>query len=125
MREKKENKKGKEHYEGEGLGARTRETHLALLNILEDIEEARHLAVEEKDKTLAIIANLTDGLLFFDKENRLSLINPVAEDLLDIKAIEAIGKSFLRPTPFLRFETIAKFLRKTSKKIFRKEIQIR
>ena len=52
------------------------ESRTALMNILEDVEEARGKAEEERDKTNTIIANLTDGLLVFDREGKLSLINP-------------------------------------------------
>ena len=49
------------------------------MNILEDVEEAREKAEEERNKTSSIINNLSDGLLVFDGNNRISLINPQAE----------------------------------------------
>ncbi|MFH1401369.1 MAG: PAS domain S-box protein [Parcubacteria group bacterium] len=67
----------------------------ALMNILEEVEEARRDAEEEKNKTLAIIANFSDGLLVFDKENKLSLINYQAEKIFGAKAEEILGKHFL------------------------------
>ena len=54
-------------------------SRMALMNILEDVQEAQKTTQEEKNKTLAIISNFTDGLLLFGKENKLSLINPRAE----------------------------------------------
>jgi signal transduction histidine kinase len=46
------------------------------MNILEDVEEERKRAEEEKNKTLAVITNFVDGLLVFDKAGKVSLINP-------------------------------------------------
>lgn len=49
---------------------------------------------DKKNKIQLIIKNFSDGILVFDEENRLNLINPQAEELLDIKEKEALGKSF-------------------------------
>ena len=68
------------------------ESRTALMNILEDVEEAKRAAEEEKDRTMALISNFTDGLLFFDKRNRLSLINPKAQSIFCTKAGEVTGK---------------------------------
>lgn len=57
--------------EAKGLGTRAQEledSRRALMNILEDVEEARQKAEEEKNKTQAIITNFADGLLMFDEE---------------------------------------------------------
>jgi len=96
----------------------------ALMNILEDVEEARAKAIEERNKTMAVITNFADGLLFFDKEEKLSLINPVAEDLLELRATEVIGKSFGELREFPRMKTIIESVKSISKKVFRKEIKI-
>jgi PAS domain S-box-containing protein len=71
-----------------------RKTQLALLNILEDVDKEKIRAEEEKDKTLAIINNFPDGILIFNEENILTLLNPKTENFLKIKANEVIGKSF-------------------------------
>lgn len=55
------------------------------MNILEDVEEERGKAEEEKEKTLTIINNFADGLLVFDVEGNLSLINPQAESFLMLR----------------------------------------
>lgn len=105
--------------------AESRETHRALLNILEDVEDARAQAVEEKNKTLAIIANFTDGLLFFDKGNKLSLINPIAEEFLRVSAMEVIGHSLFKKSSFSNLEVALSFLRKAKEKeVFREETGI-
>lgn len=70
-----------------------RTTQTAVLNILEDVDEARIKAEEEKDKTLAVITNFADGLIVFDREHKLSLINPQMEAFFDTKAAKVIGGS--------------------------------
>lgn len=100
----------------------SRHAYLALLNILEDVEEARIQAVEERNKTLAIITSFTDGLLFFDKENNLSLINPVAERYLLVEGIEVIKKNLWGLKDFPRFKPIISILKK-AKKVSKKEIK--
>lgn len=65
----------------------------ALLNILEDTEDARKEAVYEKNKTSAIIENLTDGVMLLDNDYRIKIINQAAFDLLkkDKKRIENVN----------------------------------
>lgn len=50
----------------------------AFLNIFEDVEEARNLAVREKNKTMLIIENLNDGLFVLDKNNKIEIVNSYA-----------------------------------------------
>ncbi len=64
----------------------------ALLNILEDVEEARKTAVEEKEKTVSIINNFVDGLVVLDKKNKIDFLNPAAEKIFNIKAREVQEK---------------------------------
>ena len=101
------------------------ESRKVLLNILEDVEEARRLAIEERDKTLAVITNFADGLLVFDKENNLSLINPQAEDFFKVREKEIIGKSIIELGTFPIIKPVVMLVGKEIKRIFRKEIQIK
>lgn len=103
-------------------------SRVALMNMLEDMEELRRRTEEEKEKTLAIITNFADGLLFFDSYNRLALINPQAEIYFNIdksKTKDFIGKrvSDLKAIP--NFAQLAELLGPKIKKIFRKEIEIK
>jgi PAS domain S-box-containing protein len=97
----------------------------ALISILEDVEEARKKAEEEKNKTLAVITNFADGLLVFDKEGKVSLINPQAENFCKVKKEEVLGKSILELSQFPGFRPIAEAVGKELKGIFRKEVPIR
>jgi PAS domain S-box-containing protein len=97
----------------------------ALLNILEDVENAQKLTVEEKEKIQIIIANLTDGLMVFDPESRLSSMNTQSEKFFEIKAAEILGKklSDLSQTPFLySFKNI---FNEGIKEIFRIELPLK
>jgi PAS domain S-box-containing protein len=100
-------------------------TRTALMNILEDVEEERKKTEEEKNKTLAVIINFVDGLLVFDKEGRVSLINPQAENFCKLKGKEVIGKSILELSQFPDFKPIVEAVGKEMKGIFRKEVPIR
>jgi len=101
------------------------EARAALINILEDVEEARRKAEEEKNKTLAIISNFTDGLLVFDFENHLSFINPPVEVFFTAAAEQFIGKSLLDLKKIFQLKPLINFLEKEGKEISRKELEVR
>jgi len=69
-----------------------RQTQSALLNILEDTEEAREAAEEERGKTRAIISNFSDGLIVLDRSHHLILANPQAEKLFGFLQKDLAGK---------------------------------
>ncbi|MBU4466815.1 PAS domain S-box protein [Patescibacteria group bacterium] len=96
----------------------------ALLNILEDTEEARRKAEEEKDKTQAIITNFADGLLFFDKNHNLAIINPKAENFFKTDKEKIIGKTLKELINVSNFGKLIGFLGPEIKDIFRKELII-
>lgn len=72
--------------------AELKETREALLNILEDIEESEKRLSLERDKTKAMLSNLTDGLIVFDREEKIILINPEIESILRLKEKQVLGK---------------------------------
>lgn len=98
---------------------------IALINMLEDVEGSRKEAEEEKDKTLAVINNLTDGLLIFDKESRLSLINFQAENFFDLKSRDIIGRRVSELITFPTLKPVFSAVGEDLERIFRKEIQIK
>jgi len=71
---------------------RLEEARKALTNMLEDAEGARKKIEEERNKTRATLASLTDGLVVFDQRNRIDLVNPAAEKILGLKEEEVINK---------------------------------
>ena len=78
----------------------TEKARLATLNILEDVEEARVDAEEEKSKTQAIITNFVDGLLVFSKDNVLIIVNPQTENIFKIETKLLVGKSIIELMEF-------------------------
>ena len=92
------------------------ESRVALMNMLGNVKEARKKAEEERDKTNTIITNFADGLLVFDPENKLSLINPRAEVFFKIKSREVIGKSVLELDSFPNLKPLIILLGKPSLK---------
>ncbi len=67
-------------------------TRKALTNLLEDTEEAKRKIEEEKNKTRAALVSLSDGLIVFDKKTRITLVNPEAEKILEIKENKILNK---------------------------------
>ena len=97
----------------------------ALINILEDVEEARKEALEEKDKTQAIITNFADGLLLFDNENKLLLINPQAEKIFGLKQKDLVGKTIHNLINFPALKRIAVLIQKEVPLVFRQEVELK
>jgi signal transduction histidine kinase len=103
-------------------------SRVALMNMLEDMEELRRRTEEEKEKTLAIITTFSDGLLFFDPTNKLTLINPQAESYFEIDVNESkqlVGEKIGDLKKNQKFECLTEILGPKMKKIFRKEIQMK
>ena len=109
------------------LEKRTKEitgSRIALMNILEDVEKAKEESEEERDKTLAIFENFPEGLLFLDKENRISSANQDIRDFFELDPKEIIGKKIdeLEKSPLAPFIDV---LRESPKGIYRKELRLR
>lgn len=100
------------------------ETTQALLNILEDVEKEKARAEEERNKTLSVITHLTDGLLVFDKKNKLSLINYQAEKFLNIRREEVLEVSITELINLPNFKMLGDLLGPEIKLIFRKELDL-
>jgi signal transduction histidine kinase len=100
-------------------------TKKALLNILEDATEARKRAEEERSKTLAVITNLVDGLLVFDSQNKLSLINPSAENLLNVKAGEILNKKIPELKKISQLKPLLNIFEKGAKNPVREELSLK
>ncbi|MFH0906973.1 MAG: ATP-binding protein [bacterium] len=77
------------------LEKRTKELEHArkvLIDMLKEAKEAQRKIEEEKNKTKATLNSLTDGLIIFDKNERILFVNPKAEKVLNIKEKEVFNK---------------------------------
>lgn len=97
----------------------------ALLNILEDVDFERKKAQEERNKTFAIINSLADGVLFIDYEDKVSLVNPQAEIMLDLKKEDIFGKRIIDLNVFPNIKPFLSLLGEGVEKVFRKEVKIK
>ena len=97
---------------------------IALTATLAEVRQTRHQIEEEHNKTIAIIVNFADGLLVFDHQNTLTLMNPRAEIFLKISAAEAVGKKpdELGNLPF--FKSLFELLDGNKTTVFRQELTI-
>jgi len=101
------------------------ESRKALLNILEDTEAARIKAEEEKEKTEAILLNFVDGILVFNLKKELELINPKAEEFLQVRRRDVLGKSMEALGKVSKLKPLMKVLENDFKEVFREEIALR
>lgn len=101
-----------------------KDSRIALMNILEDIEEARKKAELEKDKTLAIITNFSDGLLVLNEEDKISLVNPQAEKFLGLGEKDVVGRDLLALGKVTSLTPLTELLKKEKKTFSRKELAI-
>ncbi len=97
----------------------------ALMNILEDVENERKKAEEEKNKTLTIIANFSDGLLVLDENSRISLANPQIGKFFNVPINRIVGRSVSEITEITELALLTNLLKKEIRGIFRKELEIR
>ncbi len=70
----------------------SKNTNLAMMNVLEDARELERQLTKERDRAQAIIASMGEGLFVVDKEYRIVLMNQAAEKLLGISIDDSIGK---------------------------------
>ncbi|HSW96886.1 MAG TPA: ATP-binding protein [Candidatus Saccharimonadales bacterium] len=68
------------------------DTKRATLNLLEDIQEEKEIAENKKAQDEAIIGSVGEGLIGLDQSGSIILINPVAEQILEIAAADVVGK---------------------------------
>ncbi len=101
-----------------------KKSQVALMNILEDTEEARRKAEEERKRTEEIIASLNDGLMVFDKDNKLSLMNLQSEKLFGVEKEKIIGKAVSDFFHTSELRPLAYLLGRDIKRLFREELKV-
>ena len=100
------------------------DTIKSLRNLNIYLNEARLRTEEEKNKTLDIINNFSDGLLVFDKKNNLSLINPQAKEFLNVETEEVASKNISELQRFGNFGKLVHILGEEIKEVFREELMV-
>ncbi len=99
-----------------------RKTQTALLNLAEDTDNASKKAEKEKEKTLAIINKFVDGLFFFDSKKNLSLANPKAEEMFDVKERDLAGRPIKELKTFPTLKALFDLIGEDLKEVFREEL---
>lgn len=121
MNSKKQNPKNKKALEKETQ--RAADISRALMNMLEDVEAARKAMEDERNRISAIIASLADGLMVFDREDRLTLINPQTERFFKIQKETVVGKTLGALSTLPKLKPLTTLLL-TEEKVFRKELKV-
>lgn len=68
---------------------------LAILNVLEDVEEEKLKIVQEKAKSDSLLESIGDGIIATDQDGRITVINKSAEDMLGFAGPEMLDKSIV------------------------------
>lgn len=98
------------------------QSRMALMNMLEDVEEARKKAEEERERAASIVNNLSDGLIVLNR-SRIYLVNPQAEKFLGTPQKELVGRKLEDINEIERMKALAKTFKK-GRDIFRQEVLI-
>ncbi len=96
----------------------------ALLNILEDVDHSYKEAEKERKKTSAIIDNFVDGLILFSQEKTLSLINPKAEEIFQVKSKDVRKRDIKELGQLPEMKPVMEVIKIGTRNIFREEMQL-
>lgn len=88
-------------------------------------QEVQRKLKQGKERILEVINGFHDGVLVFDKENKLFLINPQAELIFEKNSKEVIGKTTSELTKISNFKSVLNLLKEKEEKIFKKEIPMK
>jgi len=86
-------------------------------------EEQKTPGPEIKD--ISIANYLTDGLLIFDQNNKLILMNPQAEKFFEVNKANALGRSIIHLSRFRNMKSLVAFLGGGIKQAAREDVEIR
>lgn len=87
----------------EAIRERTREleeSQAAILNILEDSEEEKAEAQEERDRTNAILYNIGEGVFAVDEKLRIVMINKIIMEMSGCSEEQLIGEKYEKKLQF-------------------------
>lgn len=64
----------------------------AMLNLLQDSWNLGATLKKEQERSMSIITSMSEGLIVVDVAKKITLMNPTAEKLLEVKQSDALGK---------------------------------
>lgn len=67
----------------------------AMLNLLEDLDHEKLVSDQEKQKYLATLKNLGEGVIAVDKQGKITLVNQAAEKMLGYSQAELLNKNYV------------------------------
>jgi PAS domain S-box-containing protein len=76
----------------EKLARSQEETKQAMLNVMEDLEDAKSRIEIEKVKDEAMFASMGEGLIAVDNNSKVTVVNKAAEDMLGWKMKDLVGE---------------------------------
>jgi signal transduction histidine kinase len=95
-----------------------------LTNLLETSEKHRKIAELERDKTVRIVNNFTDGLIIINEKNEITSINPEAIKILGINTNSIINKHIQSLEFFPKAKILFLALKTKNNYILRKKIEL-
>ncbi|MCK5332387.1 GHKL domain-containing protein [Candidatus Parcubacteria bacterium] len=99
----------------------------ALLNILDDYRIEKNISQAEKEKTIAIIKNMSDGILIFNNKNVLTAVNEMAIKFLNLGKIEESTYRKKNVSDLIKiksFKSVLDIVGSEIKNVFREELKI-
>lgn len=73
----------------------------ALVNVLEDVEQERREASEERDRINTILKGIADGVIVIDRDMNIILFNKKAEELSGLSINEVLNKNYVNLLNFV------------------------
>lgn len=100
IRDITDRKKGEEELKSkneelERLSKSQEETKQAMLNVMEDLEDAKGIIEREKVKDDAMLASIGEGLIAVNNDKEIMVINKAAETMLGWSQKELVGKNLI------------------------------
>lgn len=85
-------------------------TKRAFSNMLSEADTSRRRIESEQMRTRATLMGLEDGVLLFDKDGKISMVNSAAERILDIKEADVLGRQFTHLSEYAKLSQLRQVL---------------
>lgn len=81
------------------------DTKIAMLNLLEDLDEEKDFLQRERDRINTILQSIGDAVFVVDRNKKIILFNDMASKITGIEAKKAIGKKYDKVVKFVYEKT--------------------